>query len=312
MRFLSPKQIAQCFGRGLITTINHDGIEHAGYLAFLSLLAIFPFLVFIVAVIGVIGQGEAGAILITRILELLPQDITIGLRPRVVEIISGPPQGLLTISILGAIWTASSAVEGMRTILNRAYHVATPPAYWLRRSLSIAQLLVFTFVAVTALLLVVAFPLVFHGIERLFGFNLTLPDKDAISRIISLSTMGVLFIAVSSLYYFIPNTRQRVIALTPGALVVVLGWMGSAYVFTLYLSNFNQVNLIYGSLGGIIAALIFFYICNMIFIFGAEFNYQLLHELGARIVEREKVSPTVPAPLRESPPSPSSSKIPAQ
>ena len=66
---------------------------------------------------------------------------------------------------------------------------------------------------------------------------------------------------------------------------------------TLYLSNFNQVSLIYGSLGGIIAALVFFYICNMIFIFGAEFNHQVVYTLGLRLAQRENVrddgAPTV-------------------
>ena len=40
-------------------TINHDGIEHAGYLAFLGLLALFPFLVFFFSLIGFMGQGGA-------------------------------------------------------------------------------------------------------------------------------------------------------------------------------------------------------------------------------------------------------------
>src|SRR5580693_249774 len=108
MRMITPKQWLACVWNAIVNTINHDGIEHAGYLAFLGLLALFPFLVFMVAVIGVIGQGESGAAFITSLLQALPEHITAALKPRVVEIISGPPQGLLTVSILGAIWTASS------------------------------------------------------------------------------------------------------------------------------------------------------------------------------------------------------------
>ena len=95
---------------------------------------------------------------------------------------------------------------------------------------------------------------------------------------------------VCAIYYLIPNIKQHVIAVAPGAAIVVVGWLGAAYFFTLYLSNFNQVNLIYGSLGGIIAALVFFYVCNIIFIFGAEFNYQIVHTLGLRIVEKENAA----------------------
>lgn len=286
---LTTRQWLRCLTKAVENTINHDGIEHAGYLAFLSLLAIFPFLVFTVAVIGVIGQGDAGAEFITSMLSSLPDSITVALKPRVVEIVSGPPQGLLTISILGAIWTASSAVEGMRTILNRAYHVATPPAYWLRRSLSILQLLLFTFLTISAMLLAVATPLILHHVEGWIGFNFLPENPDYLGRIIFTATIATLFTAICGIYYLLPNINQRLFSVVPGAILVVLGWLAAAYFFSLYLSHFNQVNLIYGSLGGFIAALVFFYICNIIFIFGAEFNYQVVHAFGLRIIPREEV-----------------------
>ena len=155
--------IWHCISRAAYSTVmEHDGVEHAGYLAFLGLLALFPFLVFLASVIGVIGQGEQGAAFISSILQALPADITAAIKPRILEIISGPPQGLLTISICGAIWTASSAVEGIRTVLNRAYRVHTPPAYPLRRLLSIAQLMLFTSIIIMGMLLVVTLPSLFE------------------------------------------------------------------------------------------------------------------------------------------------------
>jgi membrane protein len=47
------------------------------------------------------------------------------------------------------------------------------------------------------------------------------------------------------------------------------------------------VNIIYGSLSSFIATLIFFFVMNVIFIYGAEFNHQLMVMLGKRIVEKE-------------------------
>ncbi len=275
------------FRSAVANTVNHDGIEHAGYLAFLGLLALFPFLVFMVSVIGFIGQGEAGERLIAEALSVLPEHVTAALKPRVVEIISGPPQGLLTVAILGAIWTASSAVEGIRTVLNRAYHVTTPPAYWLRRSLSVLQLLIFTAILITAMLALVFLPIVLANIERWLGIALMDGSDHELGRLVIWLAVGAIFAAVSTIYYTIPNIKQSFIAVWPGALVVVVLWLSAANLFTMYLSNFNQVNLIYGSLGGIIAALLFFYICNVIFIFGAELNYEITRALGLRVVERE-------------------------
>lgn len=296
---LTPKELLQCFGKAAVNTVNHDGVEFAGYLAFLGLLSLFPFLVFTVAVIGVFGQGSAGAEFITYVMQTLPDRITDALKPRIIEIVSGPPQGLLTVSILGAIWTASSAVEGLRTVLNRAYHVATPPAYWLRRSLSVLQLLFFTSILIAGMLVLVFIPLLMHDVQNWLNYEFLSSHEIQWGETVFFLTVGVLFAAVSYLYYLIPNIKQHTISVAPGSFVVVMLWLGAAQLFTLYLSNFEQVNLIYGSLGGIIAALIFFYICNLIFIFGAEFNYQIVDTLGIHIVQREK------APKATSPSEPS-------
>ncbi len=289
------KRTISCIYRAAYDTVmKHDGIEHAGYLAFLGLLALFPFLVFLVSVIGFIGQGESGAAFISSILQTLPADITAAIKPRIIEIISGPPQGLLTVSILGAIWTASSAVEGIRTVLNRAYHVATPPAYWLRRSLSIAQLILFTSITIVGMLLVVTIPLIIRHLEIFVGVHLSAGIEKLLSSTIFYIIIFALFFAVSSIYYILPNIKQRFISVAPGAAIVVVLWVGAANLFTAYLSNFNQVNLIYGSLGGIIAALVFFYICNIIFIFGAELNHQIVELLGLRMSERQNINEVKP------------------
>ena len=49
------------FVQASINLIKHDGIEHAGYMAFISLLSLFPFLVFFIAFAGFVGQSSLGA-----------------------------------------------------------------------------------------------------------------------------------------------------------------------------------------------------------------------------------------------------------
>lgn len=291
MKWPAPRRVAKCARDGLINTIQHDGIEHAGYLAFLGLLALFPFLVLLVSMISVLGQGVSGAALIHDLLEALPAHLTAALRPRVEEIFSGPPQGLLTLSILGALWTASSNVEGIRTVLNRAYHVKAPPAYWLRRLLSIAQLLIFTFVMLSAMLVMVFFQLALTELENRFG--LRLPEEDWVVwrwLLYSVLTATVL-VVVCAIYYTLPNVQVPLLSTLPGAIIVVAGWWLCAGVLTYYLSHFGQVNLIYGSLGSVIASLLFSYLCNIVFIFGAEFNYLLGLEMGVRFTaDKEAVT----------------------
>lgn len=277
------------FWDAIVNLINHDGVEHAGYLAFLALLALFPFLVLLFALLGFIGGGDIGAQFIAATFSHLPQNMVEALEPRIVEITSGPPQGLLTIAILGAIWTASSAVEGYRTVLNRAFRVHTPPAYHWRRLLSIAQLLIFSFIVIISMVALVFFPVAWAHLES----HVTLPQflqnfSVEWSDYLYYITAALLFIMVCNMYYVLPNIKQSFLRVAPGAAVTVAGWLIAVKLLTYYLSSFEQVHLIYGSLGGVIAALLFFYIINVIFIYGAEFNYLLQKAHGDQMEEKEQ------------------------
>lgn len=268
--------------------VENDGIELAGYLTFLTILALFPFLVLIVAAAGFIGQGQLGTEFIELIVTHLPAEAMQSIRPRIDEIMSGPPQGLLTISILGAIWTASSAVEGMRTVLNRAYQVRQPPNYYWRRAISILQIMLFTGLIIVVMSVIVLAPIILYGFTGFTGK--IVPESVEEFFLSDFIYVGgfLLFCAVASLYYWLPNIKQTMFAVVPGALLVVVLWVGGASLVTLYIENVNQVNIIYGSLSGFIATLIFFFVMNIIFIYGAEFNHELLIALGKKIVEKEK------------------------
>lgn len=267
--------------------VDNDGIELAGYLTFLALLALFPFLVLIVAATGFIGQGELGSQFIALLISHVPHEAVESIRPRIEEIMSGPPQGLLTVSILGALWTSSSAVEGMRTVLNRAYQVSEPPNYYWRRAVSILQIMLFTAIIIVVMSILVLAPLAMFAFTGYTGIGIPESvEQFFISDFIYLGGV-IMLIAVASLYYWLPNINQSLWAVVPGALMVVILWIGGAALVTLYLDKVNQVNIIYGSLSGFIATLIFFFVMNVIFIYGAEFNHELLIAMGKKIVERE-------------------------
>lgn len=267
--------------------VDNYGLEVAGYLTFLVLLALFPYLVLIVSVAGLIGQGETGREFINLVLSHLPSDAVAALTPRIDEIISGPPQSILTFAILGAIWTSSSAVEAIRGVLNRAYRVHKPPNYYLRRLISIGQIFILTFVLLVVMMVYVLAPIVLDA----FTHHTGLAVPSALSHFFTSSfryiAVAVLFGVVAIFYYVLPNIKQSFLAVWPGALLVVGLWIAATWGVTFYLHSMSNVTLIYGSLSGFIATLIFFYVMNLIFIYGAEFNHELMVMLGHRIIERE-------------------------
>lgn len=261
--------------QAIVKMIDHDGIEHSGYMSFMVLLSIFPFFVFILAFTGFFGVSELGEKFIQLALENMPAQSIDSIRNRFKELITTPPQGLLTLAIVGSLWTSSSFVECLRTILNRVYQIKSPPNYFLRRMLSIAQFLfISTMISLTMLLLIII-PI---GLQKLPNFMRMIEDYKTIlnfSRYLLIFLS--LFITVCSLYYLIPNIKLKFSEVIPGAFLSVLLWILSGYLLSTYLVYYNQLNIIYGSLGSIIVTLIFFYIVNMIFILGAEFNYLMKH-----------------------------------
>lgn len=262
----------------IVDTIRQDGIEHAGYLAFLSILSLFPSIIFLITIAQFFGAFEDGINFINTIIASSPKDMSEALAPRITEIISGPPQSLLTIAIIGVVWTASSSVEGCRTILNRAYRVAFPPPYIWRRFISILQFFVIILVIIIGVLVFVVVPNLFHEIElkifsssfassfaSSFNFNLKYWRESAILLILISST--------SLLYFALPNVKQKISQTIPGSILTVGLWVIFAKIFIVYIEDFQQFSLIYGSLAGFIASLIFFYLISLAFILGAEFNY---------------------------------------
>lgn len=254
-----------------VDLIRHDGIEHAGYLAFLSILSLFPSLIFLISIIGFFGASEVGIDFVNKILESVPKEMAQALSPRINEIISGPENSFLTIAIIGVIWTASSSVEGCRTILNRAYRVAFPPPYLWRRLFSIMEFFVIIFSIITAIISFVIIPSTLKELEVKFNFHLNIDYDFFYLRYIAF--LLLLITATSGLYYALPNVKQKITKTVPGSILAVMLWVVLEWLFSFYLDKFHQVNFVYGSIAGIIISLMFFYLISLVFILGAEFNY---------------------------------------
>ena len=257
--------------KSLIDTIRHDGIEHAGYLAFLSILSFFPSLIFLVSVVGLFGESELGKNFVYKLIEGMPKDMAAGLIPRINEIISGPENSFLTIALIGVIWTASSSVEGIRTILNRAYRVNSPPPYILRRLVSIFEFFLIIFTLISGLTILVIAPIFLQKIEAKFHFHFAIDYDFFYLR--QIATFLLLSTITSLLYFGLPNIKQKFFQTVPGSILAVVLWFLLVNGLSTYLHNFQQMNFVYGSIAGIIVSLIFFYLISLVFIFGAEFNY---------------------------------------
>lgn len=283
------RKVFKCYKSAFSDTLRHDGIEHAGYISFLCMLSIFPFFIFFTATLAMISdkylQGSSDTSILSILTSVLIEcdfaNLISALKPRIIEITSTPPQSFVSLAIFSVIWTASSLLEGLRTILNRAYRVAQPPSYLLRRTLSIAQFIFITFIVMIIIFSIKLLPAISHWmlllIEDLSEYafitktlNVIIVISEKISWLIS---PIISFLFLSYIYYLIPNKKQKFPHTFLGTFNTIVLWQISTKAFQYYLSAFQQINIVYGSVAGIIIALLYFYICSIVFIYGAELNY---------------------------------------
>lgn len=268
------KKIFICLYEAAINTINHDGVEHAGYMSFMILLSIFPFIIFFLAITSFVGASELGQHFIELLLENMPEHTTDLIKNRLNEISKTPPQSLLTLAIVGSIWTASSFVECLRTILNRVHNITTPPTYIRRRLLSIIQFFIISLLISFTVTLLIIVPIALGKIPNITDIIKGYGSILNLSRY--LLTPIILFLATSLLYYIVPNVKLAFVDVVPGSILTVLLWVCSGHLLSSNIIYYNQLNIVYGSLGSIIVTLIFFYIINTLFIYGAEFNHAII------------------------------------
>jgi membrane protein len=263
-------KILKVLVRSFISLINHDGIEHAGYLSFLVLFSIFPFIIFFLVFASLLGFSEIGISFIKSMINGIPGDV---FQSRIHELLKVPPQSLMTLAIFGSIWTASSFVEGLRTILNRIYDLSVPPSYIFRRMLSILQFFIISIFLFFGMMILVVIPIVLNKVPELNSVLSQLGTFWQYMRYILIFVC--LFLSNSALYYIIPNVKIRFKQVLPGSFLTVCLWLISGYLLSNYIRYYSQLSFVYGSLGNIIITMIFFYIVNIIFIYGAEFNREM-------------------------------------
>ena len=259
----------------LIRFIEDDGLASAGYLAYIGLMSLLPFLVFVFTLLGLIGQADQGAGIIDMMFRFMPTEVALTLQEPVVQVVGKASGGVLTLSIIVVLWITASGVEGIRTSLNRAYRTRETRSYWRRRANSSILVVFFSGFIVVAIGCMVVGPLLWQQAEAYLDFGIPMGVTHFPEVVRFGAGGGALFIATAALYHAFPNRKPSWIGVLPGAATVFLLVTGATSLYSLYLERFAQYAAIYGSLGGIISTLIFFYLLGAIFVLGAELNGML-------------------------------------
>ncbi|MCH2393639.1 YihY/virulence factor BrkB family protein [Oceanibaculum sp.] len=250
--------------------LQHDGMVRASAISFSSLFALFPFLIFLTAVAGALGNNAEALNFVSLSLANLPSEVADTLRPVITEVVGGNKGGILTLSMLATLWTAGSGVEALRDALNSAYDVEAPRSFLLRRLQGAIIVIAAALVILFTMSGVVFLPLLWEPLTS--WLDLRDVSLFAVGTVQGVVAILLVLTGVTLLYRFLPNVPQRLADVVPGMLLAGLLWFALLFGFSWYLSSFGRFAVVYGSLGGIVITLLFFYLSAATLILGAELN----------------------------------------
>jgi membrane protein len=256
---------AQQFGK-------HDLRYYAAALSYQVFFSLFPFLIFFVALLGALDLLGYFDRLLEQAQVLLPEQAS-GIVVQTVRQIRSQAQTILSLAIVVALWSASSAVRMTMHALDVAYEVEEK-----RPALKKYPLSIF-YTVLLAVLIIVAVGLMLIGSEAVEWFAQQVGLSwifVALWKWLRIPVAVLLLMGSFTLiYYFFPNRDFRFRSILPGAVLAVIVWLGSSLGFSLYLKHFASYSATYGSLATVIVLLLYIFISACVLLLGAEVNAQV-------------------------------------
>jgi membrane protein len=252
-------------------TIHETMSDHAQGLA--SQLAYYFFLALFVCLLAVARFFPLHNFNddLVRLLGGVAPDEVLSIISQEMSIEEGRSGGLLTLGLLGALWSSSSAVVALIRAMNRAYDIDEGRPWWKVRLTAIGLAIVLSVLIVVAFTLIVAGP----QLADALGDHLALGGSVVWTwKIIQWPlAFGLVVIGVGLVYYYAPDAEQLWVWITPGALAATVLWLLGSLAFRFYAVNFGN----YGALSGVILLLFWFYLSGLIIVIGAEMNAEIEH-----------------------------------
>jgi membrane protein len=249
--------------------------DRAAALTYYGIQAIFPAILALVSILGLIGQSATQP-LIQNLSKVAPGPAQKIFSSAIqnLQTSKGAAGVLVIVGIAIALWSASGYVGAFMRASNAIYGVEEGRPFWFKRPVQFAVTLVLVLLLAASAIAVVLTGGLATQVGKVLGIG-----SSAVT-IWDIAKWPVLLLVVafmfSILYWTAPNVRHAGFRwLTPGGLVAVVLWIIASLAFGFYVANFSHYNKTYGSLGGIIAFLVWLWISNVVVLFGAELNAEL-------------------------------------
>ncbi|MBW3544956.1 MAG: YihY/virulence factor BrkB family protein [Bacteroidetes bacterium] len=247
-----------------------DVFERAYGVAFNLTLSVFPAIIFFFAMLAFLPVvDDIQTMVFLR--EVLPASIYELIDNTIRDILSRPRGGLLSFGVIFALFLATSGMVSLMSAFNRIHLTIERRSFLKTRGIATFLTLILAIVMVMAIALLVVGQFV---INWMYHQN-TFLKESLFYLIISLRflIMFIFFLlAISSIYYLGPSIEQRWSFFSPGSILASFFCLAASFLFSAYISNFQLYNKVYGSIGALIALMVWIYMISAILLLGYTVN----------------------------------------
>ena len=269
---ISWTELARRTGREVLAD---DCLGLAAQLAFYFFLALFPALLFLAAVVSFIPVAGLLDAITGNLARVAPSEVLSIIQDQILKIAHEKNGGLLTIGMLGAIWSTSSGLDAIISTLNQAYDIQESRPWWKVKLTALALTIALAIFIVTSFTLVLVGPALAGTVASWAHMG---PAFAATWRIVQWPFVFLLVtLAIALIYYYAPDAVQQWVWITPGSLLATTLWLLISLGFKFYVAHFASYNATYGTIGGVIVLMLWFYLSALAVLIGAELNAEIEH-----------------------------------
>ncbi|MBR5743430.1 MAG: YihY/virulence factor BrkB family protein [Clostridia bacterium] len=260
-------RIGAFFKIGFFSMLDAGVIRSSAAASFYALFMIFPLLISLSALSNFFGNSDD---FVAKMNVLLPAQIRDGIIAYFQYAASNHSTSFLILGAVFSVWFLFRLVDFLNYSLTVIYTPENTPSFLKR----LPRTLVITIVVL------VSVPILFLTI--VFGKNIMVSLQGMLSFPTFLITLWryirfpiaafVMYTLISVAYRFSTYHVFTARDVSPGAILCFVTWLTVTILFSYYLDNVGDYGLLYGSLGTVIALLIWLYMSAFSFLFGAVFN----------------------------------------
>jgi membrane protein len=247
---------------------QHSVSAYSAQMAFFLMLSIFPFFIFLFTVLGKLSINSDLLIMVLE--NFFPKEVhqlTIDFIEKNI-VVEG--NSLVSISILGIIWSASKGVRALMVSLNKAYEIKETRSFFIVKALDMA----YTVLIVIVILLLLTLPNIGVGVFKFFSRYVDInweifETYNLVKRILIPTTLTLL---MGLIYMYVPNIKLKVKDVIWGTVFSIVGWSVLSYFFTIFVNEFANYRVVYGSLATVIILMFWLYFSSILLIVGGEIN----------------------------------------